>query len=250
MTNNYLEFSEVLPHLTAEEERWLREQLESVCVFGDREYAQDELPSDLDAADADWSGCRAWRDLEGHDPDDGEMIGFECEFHADQDTPDGWGRHLWLHAEEGADLERIAHLVQKFLKHFRPDQCWSLTYATTCSKPRAGEFGGGAVFVTADQVEWQNAYDFVEQCRQAFLTEQSRRQVARLARKAEESGIGSDDLDEPVHEAAASTAASVNNRGLPSQIEYLIEQFGVEETEKTLDQILADRGEATHEESC
>ncbi len=25
-----------------------------------------------------------------------------------------------------------------------------VTYATTCSKPRLGEFGGGAVFVTAD----------------------------------------------------------------------------------------------------
>ena len=44
----------------------------------------------------------------------------------------------------------------------------TLTYATTCSKPRVGEFGGGAVFVTAHEIKWQNAYDFVEQERTAF----------------------------------------------------------------------------------
>ena len=65
-------------------------------------------------------------------------------------TQDGWGRHLWFYAEESGSPDNVAWLVQKFLKRFRPDQCWSLTYAATCSKPRVGEFGGGAVFVTAD----------------------------------------------------------------------------------------------------
>jgi hypothetical protein len=58
--------------------------------------------------------------------------------------------------------------VQKFLTKFRPDQCWSLTYSTTCSKPRVSEFGGGAVFVTAETIQWQNAYDFIEDQRVAF----------------------------------------------------------------------------------
>ena len=161
MANNYLELSEVLPHLTAEEEAWLREQLQCVYIFDGREHPEDGLPSDLDAADADWYGCRAWRDLEGYDPE-GEPVGFAYEFDGDHDTPDGWGRHVWLHAEESADLERIAHLVRKFLQQFRQQACWSLTYATGCSKPRVGEFGGGAMFVTADEVRWQDAYDFVE----------------------------------------------------------------------------------------
>ncbi len=32
MANNYLEFSEVLPNLTSEEEAWLKEQLETARV--------------------------------------------------------------------------------------------------------------------------------------------------------------------------------------------------------------------------
>jgi hypothetical protein len=165
MANNYLTFSEVIPQLTAEEEAWLEHQLEMVSVFGDREFTEDEkLPDDVEGNE--WCGCRAYRDMPDYDPDYGDGAGFCHSF--DDSDPDGWGRHLWLHAEEGACLDRLAYLVKKFLKQFRPDQCWSLTYAATCSKQRVGEFGGGALFVTADQVLWQNAYDFVEQQHAAF----------------------------------------------------------------------------------
>ena len=40
MANNYLNFSEVIPHLKPEEEQWLEHQLEVVCAFGDREFAE------------------------------------------------------------------------------------------------------------------------------------------------------------------------------------------------------------------
>ena len=89
----------------------------------------------------------------------------------------GWGRHLWVYAEESGNPDNVAWLVQKFLKKFRPDQCWSLTYATTCSKPRAGEFGGGAVFVTADAIMWQNCLRFHREAAEG-VQGQNRRQPA------------------------------------------------------------------------
>jgi hypothetical protein len=58
--------------------------------------------------------------------------------------------------------------VQKFLKKFRPGQCWSLAYSTTCSKPRVSEFGGGAVFVTADTIQSNSTNDFIEDRRVTF----------------------------------------------------------------------------------
>lgn len=137
MADSYLEFSEVLPCMTADEEAWLRTQLEIVYVFGEQEYAEGHLPEELDSAEAAWYGCRAWRDLEDYEPDESTPVGFAWEFHDDQ-GPRGWGRHAWFHAEENGDPWRVAHVVQKFLRRFRPDQCWSLTYALTCSKPCAG----------------------------------------------------------------------------------------------------------------
>ena len=124
------------------------------------------MPADLADTDADWSGVRFLRDKPDHDAQ-WDALGFEYGFHEDHDTG-GWGRHLWLYAEDWGDASNVAWLVQKFLKQFRPDQCWSLTYSATCSKPRVGEFGGGAVFVTADTIQWQNAHDFIEDQRAAF----------------------------------------------------------------------------------
>jgi hypothetical protein len=208
MADNYVQFSENLDSLTPEEADWLSEQL-----------AEDPLPH-----------CpRFLLDFTDRETDDTDH-GFQYDLHGDSHD-----HHLWISAEERGDVERVAHLVQKFLRQFRPDQCWSLTYATTCSKLRLGEFGGGAVFVTADDIRWNDSYDFVEEQRKAL--ERRRQHDLRLVRKAEELGIGPERLDAAVHEAAASVAASINNAGVGDQITYLVEQFGAEETEKILDEL-------------
>jgi hypothetical protein len=164
VADNYLQFSEVVANLTEQEEAWLTDQLESIRVFGEKEYPEDAVPADLADREADWSGVRFLRDKPDHDAE-WDALGFEYGFH---DDTGGWGRHLWLYSDTWGDVTNVAWLVQKFLKQFRPDQCWSLTYSAACSKPRVGEFGGGAVFVTADMIRWQNAYDFIEEQRAAF----------------------------------------------------------------------------------
>ena len=50
MANNYVEFSEIIPRLSEQEQAWWNEQLATVYVFGDREYGEDDLP---DACDED-----------------------------------------------------------------------------------------------------------------------------------------------------------------------------------------------------
>jgi hypothetical protein len=99
MANNYLDFSEVIANLAPEEESWLSSQLATVHVFGDREYTEDQIPEDLDPCEADWTGCRAYRDVPGcaeYAKDmDMEGPGFEYVFDDDHDTPDGWRRHLY-----------------------------------------------------------------------------------------------------------------------------------------------------------
>lgn len=141
MADYYLEFSETLDGLEPKEEKWLREQL---------------------AADPG-ADCPAFLlDCEDRDPDDSDY-GFEWSFHGEAEE-----RHLWVHADDHGDVDRLAHLVQKFLKTFRPDQCWSLSYANTCSKPRPDGFGGGALFVTADEIRSYSSGEFIYQQRQVF----------------------------------------------------------------------------------
>ncbi len=206
MADNYLEFSESLDSLTRKEAAWLRAQLEN-------------------SPDTDCP--RFLLDFPEREEGD-DYCGFQHDFQGDSHD-----RHLWISAEERGDVDRVAHLVQKFLRQFRPDRCWSLTYANTCSKLRFGEFGGGAAFVTADEIRWNDCYDFVENQRKLF--ERRQQHDLRLIRKAKELGLSPEQLDESVHDAADAAAASINNAGVEDQVTYLIDQFGPEETETILD---------------
>jgi hypothetical protein len=171
VAENYLDFSEIIANLSEPEEAYLKKQLQSIRVYGAKEYPEDAVPAELADTEPDWAGVRFLQDKTDHDPQC-DALGFQYNFHDDHDT-EGWGRHLWLYTEGWGDASNVAHLVKKFLKTFRPYECWSLTYSTTCSKPRIGEFGGGAVFVTADTIQWENAYDFIEDQRVAFEAKRS-----------------------------------------------------------------------------
>jgi hypothetical protein len=206
MADNYLEFFESLDELTPAEFDWLRQQL-----------AEDPLTE-----------CPAFlADYEDREPDD-PARGFEYHFHGDP------AEALHLYAEENGDVGRTAHLVQKFLKAFRPEQAWSLTYAATCSKTRVGEFSGGAVFVTAEEITFHDAYDFIEDQQKAFV---ARRHTQRLLQKAETLNLEPEQLDEAVHEMASSIGSDINNGGTEAQLTYLVEHLGAGGTEKLLDDL-------------
>jgi hypothetical protein len=178
MADHYLEFSESLTHLSDEQIDWLQNQLETVHVIDGAECTEDNLPDTGDGSNGSWIGCRAYRDMEDYDADFGEDVGFDYAFAEESD--EDRGRYLWIYSEENGCVDRVAHLVQKFLRAFRPDRCWSLTYAGTCSKPRVGEFGGGAVFVTATDIKYCNAWGFVEEQEKQFRDGHGQREPTTL----------------------------------------------------------------------
>jgi len=69
-------------------------------------------------------------------------------------------------------------------------------------------------------------------------TAPSEEQIGRLVDKADAAGLEPEDLDEIVHEFAASIAADVNNGGLDEQIRYLVDGMGVQQTERQLDDLI------------
>ena len=66
---------------------------------------------------------------------------------------------LWVCAEEECNLEATAMLMQKLLQEeaVEPNHPRGILieWASTCSKLRAGQFGGGAFLATADKVVWR-----------------------------------------------------------------------------------------------
>lgn len=68
---------------------------------------------------------------------------------------------LWLHGETLSYI--LTGFVQRFLTRHRSDQYVSISYAATCSRPLIGEFGGGAVFITAQAAVWWDETAWLDQ---------------------------------------------------------------------------------------
>jgi hypothetical protein len=151
----------MLEDLTAREKRWWEMQLEVIEVYDGTEYDEDDVPAQLhpDRGDSEYYGPRILRHWPGAEAGCEEDLGCEAEWTADGD--------LWFHSE-GVNTDKIAYFMQQFLKQWHPTGCWSMTYAEYCSKPRIGEFGGGAIFVTATEIKWLNAHEYIAICREEF----------------------------------------------------------------------------------
>jgi len=72
--------------------------------------------------------------------------------------------------------------------------------------------------------------------------------VERLVDKADVNRLEAEDLDELVHELAASVAADVNNGSLEDQLHYLVDGLGAQHTERRLDELIKCRANPTEEE--
>ena len=69
--------------------------------------------------------------------------------------------------------------------------------------------------------------------------------IDALLATAEAAGLKAEDLDEIVHELAASIAADINNSGMDSQLNYMIDQMGIQGTTKQLDRLAAEKTPST-----
>ena len=133
MANNYTQFSETVDDLTPEEIEWWEKELQPY----------DELEEDEQ---------KAWLE-EGRGVDDPDhWPSFSWEVQND---------YLWIYADEYGNVDNVGIAVQRFLERFRPNGYFTLSWATWCSRPRIGEFQGGALFVTHEGVEWMTTWNWL-----------------------------------------------------------------------------------------
>lgn len=121
MANNYLEFATTIRNPTIEEGKWW-------------EMAAQELP--------------LWEE-----PRDGP--GFECDaIPVDHRDPSRGFAYIYISckADGYGDPVFAGEVVQQFLCRFRPDQWVAITYCVRSDRYRPEEFGGGVVFVTANEI--------------------------------------------------------------------------------------------------
>jgi hypothetical protein len=128
-----VQFSTAIALRSEEERSWAEQAVELLARYDEGEIEVDD----------------EGRVPEGIDPD---RILPECEYLGFQAEVEEAG--LWIYAEEVGTPEFVVPLVQAYLRRFDPQGCHGFEWANTCSKMRIDEFGGGAVFITADEARW------------------------------------------------------------------------------------------------
>lgn len=70
---------------------------------------------------------------------------------------------IWINADENIDVDLMIVIIQAYLKKFHPKKFMGFEWANTCSKPRLDGFGGGAVYISADEVEFTNTSHWLDE---------------------------------------------------------------------------------------
>ena len=101
------------------------------------------------------------------DPEEPEQLKALMELlDADEHEVDCWPQFGWdIHesmlvcfSEETADMNHVAYLLQAYIRKYEPQAKMCATWANTCSAMRTGEFGGGYIIVTADEIISENSW--------------------------------------------------------------------------------------------
>jgi hypothetical protein len=136
MADNYSQTSFMVPTKNDEQRDWIVATLEGVdkLLAGDGSAATN-LHEEVISSATD----------RGYDFEDGYTPSWRVE-------DDG----IWIYAAESISVDLMVVILQAYLKKFHPNSFIGFQWADTCSKPRLDEFGGGAVYISADDVEFMS----------------------------------------------------------------------------------------------
>jgi hypothetical protein len=86
--------------------------------------------------------------------------GFNCEAANEHD--------LWVYGDESVNVDQIASFFEWVMYKFQLPEPIAFMWADYCSKPRLGEQGGGACFITQDGTRWMSTYGWLEKQKAEF----------------------------------------------------------------------------------
>jgi hypothetical protein len=67
---------------------------------------------------------------------------------------------IWMHSENGG-IDAVCDFIQHLLKKFTPQGYVAFEWANDCSKPRTDAYGGGAAFITAQEIYSMTTYEWI-----------------------------------------------------------------------------------------
>ena len=146
MSNSYLQFSECLTLKGAKERKWFERYMTASDMSNPDHWDDESLPLTEEA--------KFWGPVLSESEDDSPRFEWKI-----VEKP----LHIWFHVDDQGNVDHIAKLVQHFFKEMRPEgrDGFTISWAETCSKMEAGQFGGGACLITKDEIHWLNTWQWL-----------------------------------------------------------------------------------------
>jgi len=151
MANNYLQFSFALKLKSKKEKAWCLDHLTFLSKIHEECDRMQIDPTEHPRSD-EYEKFIEDYNLYGDEDD----LSFRC------DVKDG---AVYIDSGESGDADHAAIFAQKFLASFDSDDGIGFSYSVTCDKLRVDEFGGGAFFITKDEMKHINVYDWIDERR-------------------------------------------------------------------------------------
>ena len=80
------------------------------------------------------------------------------------------GKGVWFYAEESGNTDHVEAIARTLVEELEIAEPFCCSWAYTCSRPRIGEFGGGAMVVRRGyETIWIDAMDAVQEADKARL---------------------------------------------------------------------------------
>jgi hypothetical protein len=141
MANNYTHFSFAFKINSPAEAEYLETVLQSADSYDEGGTAKD-IADDV------------FEDFEEY-----QCLGFDCNIECGAD-----GGEVWIHDDGGeGNVDYVVQFLQAYMLKFKITKPIAFEFAVTCDMPRVGEFGGGAVVVTAHDDKWINTAQWIRE---------------------------------------------------------------------------------------
>ena len=141
MANNYTHFSFEFKINSPAEAEYLETVLQSADSYDEGGTAKDIIDDVFE--DYEEYGC----------------LGFDYKIECGAD-----GGEVWIHDDGGeGNVDYVVQFLQAYMLKFKVRSPICFEFAFTCSSPRVGEFGGGAVIVFAHDSKWLNSATWIKE---------------------------------------------------------------------------------------
>lgn len=115
-----------------------------------------------DPEEADWSG--EFEPFRQYDE-----FGFDLVVEIEPD-----GKTLWIRDNYGSpNVDLLAAYLQLVLQKYAPEHSASFEYATDCTKHRLDAFAGGALFITAEKIDYFSTWEWLSQKRDEWVADRA-----------------------------------------------------------------------------